>query len=134
MPSPCIAPPKNDTKNGRIIICEWYNTPLIDDNGRAIGIALMAVDITERKQAETELQESALRQRAIARIIERMRQTLDIREIFYATTRELRQTLKCDRVAIYRFNPDWSGEFVAESFDGKWVSFIQAQETQFSPY
>ncbi|MEG4074762.1 PAS domain S-box protein [Microcoleus sp. Pol14C2] len=120
---------ENLTKDGRIIICEWYNTHLIDDNGTAIGIALMAVDITERKQAETELQESALRQRAIARIIERMRQTLDIREIFHATTRELRQTMKCDRVAIYRFNPDWSGEFVAESLDRKWVSFIQAQDT-----
>ncbi|MEG4807085.1 PAS domain S-box protein [Microcoleus sp. F8-D3] len=119
---------ENLTKDGRIIICEWYNTQLIDDNGTAIGIALMAVDITERKQAEAELQESALRQRAIARIIERMRQTLEIREIFHATTRELRQTMKCDRVAIYRFNPDWSGEFVAESLDRKWVSFIQAQD------
>ncbi len=119
---------ENLTKDGRIIICQWYNTQLIDDNGIAIGIALMAVDITERQQAQTELQESALRQRAIARIIERMRQTLDIREIFQATTRELRQTMKCDRVALYRFNPDWSGEFVAESVDSKWVSFIQAQQ------
>jgi two-component system, sensor histidine kinase and response regulator len=119
---------QNLTKDGRIIICEWYNTQLIDENGTAIGTASMAVDITERKQAETELQESALRQRAIARIIERMRQTLDIREIFHATTRELRQTMKCDRVALYRFNPDWSGEFVAESVDSNWVSFIQVQE------
>lgn len=120
---------KTITKDGKNIVCEWYNTPLINENGIAIGIALMAVDITERKQAEAELQESALRQRAIARIIERMRQTLDIREIFYATTRELRETMKCDRVALYRFNPDWSGEFVAESVDSKWVSFIQAQES-----
>ncbi|MEG4281787.1 PAS domain S-box protein [Microcoleus sp. A006_D1] len=119
---------ENLTKDGRIIICEWYNTRLIDENGKAIGIASMALDITERKQAETELQESALRQRAIARVIERMRQTLDIGEIFHATTRELRQTMKCDRVALYRFNPDWSGEFVAESVDSKWVSFIQVQE------
>ena len=119
---------QNLTKDGRIIICEWYNTQLIDANGKAIGTASMAVDITERKQAETELQESALRQRAIARIIERMRQTLDIRDIFHATTLELRQTMKCDRVALYRFNPDWSGEFVAESVDSKWISFIQAQQ------
>ncbi len=119
---------ENLTKDGRIIICEWYNTELIDENGKAIGTASMAVDITERKQAETELQESALHQRAIARIIERMRQTLDLREIFHATTRELRQTMKCDRVGLYRFNPDWSGEFVSESVDSKWISFIQAQQ------
>lgn len=116
------------TKDGRTIVCEWYNTPLINENGRAIGIALMAVDITERKQVEIALQESASRQRAIARTIERMRQTLDIREIFHATTRELRQTMKCDRVAIYRFNSDWSGEFVAESVDSNWVSVVQQQQ------
>ena len=121
-------PNKTITKDGITIVCEWYNTPLINENGRAIGIALMAVDITERKEVETELQESALRQRAIARIIERMRQTLDIQDIFYATTRELRQTMKCDRVAIYRFNPDWSGEFVAESVDSNWISLIQEQQ------
>jgi two-component system sensor histidine kinase/response regulator len=119
---------ENLTKDGRIIICQWYNTQLIDEKDRAIGIALMAVDITERQQVQTELQESALRQRAIARIIERMRQTLDLREIFQTTTRELRQTMKCDRVALYRFNPDWSGEFVAESVDSKWASFMQAQQ------
>ncbi len=124
----CGSISENLTKDGRMIICEWYNTQLIDENGKAIGTALMAVDITERQQAETELQESALRQRAIARIIERMRQTLDLRDIFHATTRELRQTMKCDRVALYRFNPDWSGEFVAESVDSNWVSFIQVQE------
>jgi methyl-accepting chemotaxis protein PixJ len=34
--------------------------------------------------------------------------------LFRATVQELRQILKGDRVAVYRFNPDWSGEFVIE--------------------
>lgn len=45
---------ENLTKDGRTIICEWYNTPLIDYQGNVIGGASLAQDITERKQAEEE--------------------------------------------------------------------------------
>ncbi|MBV6623377.1 MAG: PAS domain-containing sensor histidine kinase [Rivularia sp. (in: Bacteria)] len=47
---------ENLTKDGRKIICEWYNYPLIAANGEIVGIASMASDITERKQAEEQLQ------------------------------------------------------------------------------
>jgi PAS domain S-box-containing protein len=50
---------ENITKDGRTIICEWYNSPLVADNGEVIGVASMVLDITERKQAETELQKFA---------------------------------------------------------------------------
>jgi PAS domain S-box-containing protein len=46
----------NITKDGRLILCEWYNTPLIDAEGRAIGVASLVEDITERVRAEQELQ------------------------------------------------------------------------------
>lgn len=91
---------------------------------RAVGTYL---DITDRILAEQALRKRAKRERAIARVIKRMRQTLDIEIIFSATTKELRSVLKCDRVAIYRFNPDWSGEFVAESVGSGWISLIQEQ-------
>ena len=46
---------ENLTRDGRTIICEWTNTPLIDDQGKMIGAISMAQDITERTRAEEEL-------------------------------------------------------------------------------
>jgi diguanylate cyclase (GGDEF)-like protein/PAS domain S-box-containing protein len=50
----------NRTKDGRTIFCDWYNTPLIDQDGNLIGIASLAQDVTERKWAEEQLLHSAL--------------------------------------------------------------------------
>lgn len=47
---------ENLTKDGRKIVCEWYNYPLVAANGEVVGIASMALDITERKRAEEKLQ------------------------------------------------------------------------------
>ncbi|MFM9265809.1 ATP-binding protein [Tychonema sp. BBK16] len=88
-------------------------------------VVWVARDISDRKHAEEALQDSIQREQAITRSIERMRQSLDIETIFNTTTFELRQILKCDRVAIYRFNPDWSGEFVAESVAEGWIPLLQ---------
>ena len=43
---------ENITKDGRVILCEWYNTPLVDQNGKVIGVASLVDDVTERKQSE----------------------------------------------------------------------------------
>jgi len=45
---------ENITKDGRRIICDWYNTILKDTDGKVIGAASLVQDITERKQAEAE--------------------------------------------------------------------------------
>ncbi len=50
---------ENITKDGRTIICEWYNTPIIAMDGQVISIASMAIDITARRQVEKQLQEQA---------------------------------------------------------------------------
>jgi PAS domain S-box-containing protein len=49
---------ENVTKDGRTIVCEWYNTPLIDDDGNVIGLASLVQDITDRVQAEEKLQQA----------------------------------------------------------------------------
>jgi len=48
----------NVTKDGRIISCEWYNTPLVDEFGRVLGAASLAQDVTERVALEERLRQS----------------------------------------------------------------------------
>ncbi len=56
----------NVTKEGRRIVCEWYNTRLVDDQGEMIGVASLAQDITDRTHTEAALQDrEALVQAAI---------------------------------------------------------------------
>lgn len=69
----------------------------------------------ENCQAELGLHQAWQRERLTQQLVERMRQTLRVEQIFETTTRDLRLLLECDRTTLYRFNPDWSGGFVAES-------------------
>ena len=57
---------ENVTKDGRIIICQWTNTPLRDAKGAFVGFLSMVQDITDRKQAEEALRESEERYRLLA--------------------------------------------------------------------
>jgi len=43
---------ENVTKDGRTILCEWVNTPLVDESCTVIGGMSLARDVTERRQAE----------------------------------------------------------------------------------
>ncbi|WP_414526752.1 GAF domain-containing protein [Nodularia chucula] len=99
-----------------------------------LGVALQQADYLQKVQIQsTELAESKAReksakwQRTIARTIEKIRQTLDLKSIFHTSTYEIRQLLNADRVAIYRFNPDWSGEFAFESVGEGWISLVDKQ-------
>ena len=43
---------ENITKDGQRITCEWYNTPLINKQGKIIGVTSLAHDISERMHIE----------------------------------------------------------------------------------
>ncbi|GEM_PF-4511915 len=49
---------QNRTKNGDIIICDWYSTPIIDNSGAVIGVISMAEDVTQREKMNQSILES----------------------------------------------------------------------------
>jgi len=49
---------ENETKDGRIIMCEWHNTPLVDHSGKVIGVTSLVEDITERQRNEENIRQT----------------------------------------------------------------------------
>jgi diguanylate cyclase (GGDEF)-like protein/PAS domain S-box-containing protein len=58
---------ENVTKDGRTIICEWYNTPLKEADGTVVGMLSMAQDISEGRRTEQELRRKDELYRTLAR-------------------------------------------------------------------
>ena len=70
---------------------------------------------TKQKLARSRQQETLLAQIAL-----RVRQSLDLKEVLNTTVQEVQQFFAADRVLIYQFNPDISGEIVAEAVIPPW--------------
>ncbi|MGE5424271.1 MAG: PAS domain S-box protein, partial [Syntrophothermus sp.] len=49
---------RNITRDGRVIICEWHDTAIVDTDGQLLSIVSLVADITERIEAERALKES----------------------------------------------------------------------------
>lgn len=102
-------------KDGAIIWLEHSNVPIYDAAGGLSAIEGIARDITERKQAEFQLQQQILSDRVLGAIASRIRQSLNLDEIICTTVAEVRQFLQADRVYIRRFDANQDAVLVAES-------------------
>lgn len=60
----------------------------------------------------------------VAEIALRIRSSLQLRDILNTAVQEVRELLETDRVIIYKFLPDWSGEVTVESVGDKWPAII----------
>lgn len=98
-----------------------YEVEVVRQLGLQVGIALQQISYINRLEKQTELE------KASNTIIERIRQASNVDDIFKVATNEVRQALKADRAVVYQFNPDWSGQVVAESVASGWVSLLVEQ-------
>jgi len=98
--------------------------------GTQFGIAFEQVEYVKQLQIKNqEIAKVVETEQALGLLGERIRQTQDIDSVFKYTLAEIRDLLKCDRIVVYRFNPDWSGAIIAESVTEGWTSLIDLQES-----
>ncbi|WP_225914071.1 PAS domain S-box protein [Leptolyngbya ohadii] len=107
----------------------WVNlnaAAVKDDAGNFVMSRSSMFDISDRKQAEAVLQQQARLEKMRWEITQAIRQSLDLKAILDTATGEMRHILQVDRVAVYRFQPDWSGDFIAESVKDDWVKLVSS--------
>ena len=87
--------------------------------GSHLGIAIQQSDRMAQLKAKTEaLTTSADRQQSLTEVVSKIRSSLDVEQILNITCEETRSLVTTDRLAVYRFEADWSGEFVAHHGTG----------------
>ena len=92
-------------------------------------VAIQQAEHLNKVELQTKkLLQAAQRDKLIAQIIDKIRPSLDVDKLFQSVTYDIRELIQADRVAIFRFNPDWSGSFVAESFAQGWIPLVGAVE------
>lgn len=78
-----------------------------------------------------ELRQAAEHQQTLFGVVTKIRESLNVTTIFRTTTREVCLSLNADRVAVYRFLPDWGGEFVTDfefnTLNPQWSSQLKGQ-------
>ncbi|WP_448571570.1 PAS domain-containing protein [Trichothermofontia sp.] len=77
--------------------------------------------VQERTQA---LQQQVEQEHLLRVIVQNIHRSLDIDEILATVLTETRRTLQADRVAVYQFNTDWHGSFIAESVGTGWTPLV----------
>ncbi|KST63085.1 GAF domain-containing sensor histidine kinase [Mastigocoleus testarum] len=105
---------------------EWKPSEIkfVSTIAKLLRVVIEKLDRIDKTDLIKNLDYMKQRQRIILGVVEKIHQSLDIKTILSITTLEVRELLEVDRVGIFQFNPDWSGNFVAESFEQPWVPLI----------
>lgn len=88
---------ENVRKDGKIILCDWYNTPLVNDDGVVIGVSSLVDDITEREKSQKI-------QSALYQISQSVHTIEDINQLYREIHRIVGGLMKADNFYIALFD------------------------------
>ena len=99
-----------------------YEVETLRQLGLQVGVAMQQINYKNTLQRQSQLD------RTSSKISEQIRKAKNIDEVFEVTTQEVLKALEVDRTIVYQFNEDFTGQVVAESIKGDWVSLLVAQK------
>ncbi|MGB3508085.1 MAG: GAF domain-containing protein [Microcoleaceae cyanobacterium] len=102
---------------------EALEIDLIKQVAVQVGYALDQAFLLQKQQFATK------QARMLSEISARVRESLDLEQIFQTTVEESLRLMAADRIVIYRFDHDWGGKIICESVKGDW-SRIMEMETE----
>ena len=91
----------NVTKDGKQILCDWYNTPIINDNDEVIGVSSLVNDITQQEK-------TSKIQRALYKISESVNTIDDINKLYEEIHQIIAGLMKAENffIALYDESAD----------------------------
>ena len=111
-------------------VWQQYEVDFCTQLSTQVGLALDRINFLKQKEAETKRQEvEAKRLHLCADIATIARESLDVEAVFEKAATGASAILNAERVFLYRFNPDWSGDIVAESVAPGWPSCLKTRVT-----
>lgn len=121
---------KNYRKDGSLFWNELNISPIYDQGGNLTHYLGIQNDITENKLAEERLAQQVVRERLIATITQRIRESLDLKSILSTMVTEVKQFLKADRVLVYRIYNNYTGCVISEAVSPDWCSLLEKTFSQ----
>ncbi|MFB2891501.1 PAS domain S-box protein [Aerosakkonemataceae cyanobacterium BLCC-F50] len=104
------------SKNGEFSYYELNVEPLRDESDRIVGITASAIDITERKRTEAQLQIRAKQQAAIASLGQKALSGINLDELMKETTSLIAQILNVEYCEILELLPDTQQMIMRSTF------------------
>ncbi|EKU99460.1 methyl-accepting chemotaxis protein [Leptolyngbya sp. PCC 7375] len=91
---------------------------LLTQLGNLVGVSLHQSELIEEQAKASKNQE------ALPDIINKISNTAYAENIYQTAVQEVRNLLNVERVCIYKFRPDYFGDFIYESGTGGWPSLV----------
>lgn len=91
---------------------------LLTQLGDLVGVSLHQAELMQEKARASKTQE------ALPDIVNKISNTAYAEKIYQTAVQEVRRLLDVERVCIYKFRPDYFGDFIFESDSGGWPSLV----------